>query len=361
MKLVKRRRLLTTYIGIMLTLIVLAIIFRILGLDRDPSFFEWPILYFGSAVVQAYAALIAVPFTIWVIYMQSKYGTVIVRMFLNKIIYPFSIFAIITVISAYTMSLEKTEYAYWAFMAELAATLIFLPPLISYIIKLMTMGPEDVVKTLKASSRSLEDFIVMSLHILRLYMLEEYPDEKAISSMLRTILFSMRNVDRLKLYPEVWHRFKDLLKAIAVEGAYLPNKYLMKNLMALFMAWLVRNNRDRTARAFIRYYKRVALRYMEERLPSEIVEDLFLDPTLGVFKVLNAKKSLIAYATDQCISLLKKIRRANMVGDITTKEMCKVLAITDRYFSDIMDVAEVQTLRKLIGRLRKELVCAPKY
>ncbi|OYT55671.1 MAG: hypothetical protein B6U76_05380 [Desulfurococcales archaeon ex4484_217_2] len=357
----KRKRTLATYVTIGATLIILAIIFRILGLDRDPSFFEWPVLYFGSAVVQAYAALIAVPFTIWVIYMQSKYGTVIVRMFLNKIIYPFTIFAIVAVVSACTMSLEKTEYAYWAFMAELAVTLIFLPPLISYIIKLMTMGPEDVISTLKASSRSLEDFIATSLHILRLYMLEAYPDEKAISSMLRTILFSMRNIERLKLYPEVWHKFKDLLKAIAVEGAYLPNKYLMKNLMALFMAWLVRNNRDRTARAFIRYYKRVALRYMEERLPSEIVEDLFLDPTLGVFKVLNAKKSLVAYATDQCISLLKKIRRANMLGDITSKEMCRVLTIVDRYFYDVEELAEVLTLRKYISRMRKELMCAPKH
>lgn len=57
--------------GYMLVLIAVLIslyLFVLLGVTSS-RFFENPILYFGSAIIQAYAALIAVPFTIWVIYM----------------------------------------------------------------------------------------------------------------------------------------------------------------------------------------------------------------------------------------------------------------------------------------------------
>ena len=355
-EIILRTRNVTAYALSLVAVLIAVYVLIALGVTSS-KFYENPILYFGSAVIQAYAALVAVPFTIWVIYMQSRYGTVVVRLFLKKVVLPFIIFAIITAISAITIALSATPYAYQAYVIEIFVSLIFLPPLITYIVRLMTTGPEDVIRTIEANIRRVEEFVALSLHILRLYILEAYPDEEEINRTLRRISNALRNVDKLRLYPEVWHRFRDLLKAIVVESTYLPNKFYMNKLMTHFMRWFVKFNKDRVARAFLRYYRLVALRYMEERLPSDITENLFLKPTIEVLKQNNARKGLIAYALDQCISFLRSIERLGVRGDLTLREICKILELVDEYTQDIEPMPELIALRQVISRLRKRFAC----
>jgi len=347
----------SAYILVAATIIASMILFNIYGLDKNPKFFEGPVLYYGSAVIQAYAALVAVPFAIWVIYMQSRYGPFIVRIFLNKVIYPFTIFAIITGVSALTISMAHTESSYIAFMIEFTVSLAFLPPLINYIRGLMTMGPEDVVIALQSTARSTEDFIVTSLQLLKLYMVEAYPHEDEINRILRRVANSIRDAEKLKINPEIWHRFRDLLKTIVTEATILPDKKVMRSLMLRFLIWLILNNRDKTARSFIRYYRLVTLRYMEERLPSEVIEDLFLEPTLGVLKSIKPRKDLIAYTLEQTYSLLVKLRKAGRTGDITSRELCRTLLKIDRYTEGLEEVGELYSLKKMLTSMRREFQC----
>lgn len=346
-----------TYGLVVLIILMLIYVFHITGFDQRPEFFEWAILYFGSAIIQAYAAVIVVPFTIWVIYMQSRYGYILVRLFLNKVIYPFTILGVITVVTAITMSLEKTVYAYHAFMIELTVALLFLPPMIHYIRSLMTMSPEKVVQALHRASGTVEEFIAASLHVLRLVMIEAYPEERSINNILKMIHDNMKTVEKLKFYPDIYHKFRDLLKTIVHEGTYLPNIYLIKGIMKNFMVWLIRNKKERTARSFIRYYRAISLRYMEERLPSEGIEDLFLEPVIDVLKALKARKSILGYALDQLISLLHKVKRAGSIGDITSLEMCHITNIVEKHVSGLEVLKEYEKLRRLLNEIRGEFLC----
>ncbi len=348
---------LITYGLILLIIIMLVYVFHVTGYDQRPEYFEWAILYFGSAIIQAYAAIIAVPFTIWVIYMQSRYGYILVRLFLNRVIYPFTILGVITIVTAITMSLEKTIYAYHAFMIELSVALLFLPPIIHYIRDLMTMSPENVVRTLRKASGTVEEFIAASLHVLRLVMVEAYPEEKAINNILKMIYENTRDVEKLKLYPDTYHKLRDLLKTIVYEGTYLPGIYLLKGLMKNFMIWLVRNRKERITRSFIRYYRAISLRYMEERLPSEGIEDLFIEPVIDTLKALKAKRSILGYALDQLIALLHKIKRAGTIGDITSLEMCHIINIVEKHVLGLETLKEFEKLRRLINEIRGEFLC----
>ena len=344
--------------GFLLALIIsiILIVFLIsLGIYSN-VFFENPILYFGSAVIQAYATLIAVPFTIWVIYMQFRYGAVIVRLFLRKVVLPFIIFGVVTAVSAITIALSKTPYAHLAYMVEIVVALIFIPPLITYIVKLMVTGPEDVIRVIEQNIKRKEEFISLTLHILRLYMLESYPDEEAVNRTLRKIAYVMRDVSKLKLYPDIWHRFRDFLKAVVVETTYLPDKYYMSKLMTQFMKWLIISNKYRVARAFLRYYRHVALKYMEERLPSDVIEDMFLKPTLIVLREAKAGRGLLTYALEQTDSLLRSIERLGIKGDLTSREICKITELVEEYI-DKLEGVRLPMLDQRIVRIKRKFAC----
>lgn len=280
------------------------------------------------------------------------------RLFLKKVILPFAMFAIVTMVSAITIALSETPYSYHAYIAEIVVALVFLPPLISYIVSLMITSPEDVIKVIESNVKHTEEFIALSLHVLRLYILESYPDEEAINRTLRKISFALRNVEKLKLYPEVWHRFRAFLRTIAVESTYLPHRYYMNKLLIYFMKWFVISGKSRVARAFIRYYRLIALRYMEERLPSDTVEDLFLKPTMSVLKETKAGKGLIAYTLEQCISLLRHVERLGVKGDLTLREVCKILELIEDYTQGVEPVLELSALKQRITRMRKRFFCS---
>ncbi len=346
------------YIALVVAVIVsLVLLFHVIGIDRSPEYFMWPLLYYGSAVIQAYAALIAIPFAIWVLYMQSRFGYLLVRLFINKVIAPLTILGAVTVVSAITLSLANTGYAYYAFLVEVFFSIIFLPYLINYIRGLITVSPEDLVKTLKKVSRKKEEFIATSLHILRLVLVEAYPEDKVINNIISMITGELERPGELTFYPEVWYRYRDLIKTIVREGTFLPEITVMKNMMKKFMVWAVESKKESVARAFIRYHRMITLRYMEERLPSEAVEELYLQPVIDTLKMMRARKSLLGYSVDQLIGLLQRIKRAGDIGDITSLEMCHIVDLIDKHMFGLAILKEYDKLKRLINEIRGEFLC----
>ncbi|OYT39390.1 MAG: hypothetical protein B6U89_04185 [Desulfurococcales archaeon ex4484_58] len=351
------RGLLLVYVLIMIAIISIHLGFTFSGLINDPSHFEWAILYFGSAVIQAYATIIAIPFTIWVIYMQTRYGVVFVRLFLNRIIYPFTILGIISTITAITMSLEKTVYAYQAFMVEFIATLFFLPPIIHYIRELMTISPEKIVYIIRKTIKDRGEAIASSLHILRLALIEGYPDERAINNILKMIRDDTVELIELKPNPDTYFKFRDLLRTIVLEGTYLPDIRVMRDLFKNMLRWVVVNRKFSIARAFMRYYRLVTLRYMDETLPSTTIEYLYIEPVINNLRSLKARRSLIGYSIEQLTALLQRVKRAGEVGDVTALEICHIVDYVDKTTSGLENLKEYEKLRRLLNELRGEFLC----
>ena len=351
------RSIVLIYAAILLVIIVSIILFSFTGLASDPRFFRWAILYYGSAVVQAYATIIAVPFTIWVIYMQSRYGYLMIRLFINRIIYPFIILGIISIITAITMAFEETPYAYQAFLVEYSASLLLLPPIILYIRELMTMGPEKLVRVIRGLVREPGEAIATSLHILRLVLMEEYPEEKVINNILAMIRDDLKNVEKIKLNPDTYHKFRDLLRAIIIEGTYLPDPRILRDVLRNMLKWVVINKKYSIARAFIRYYTRITLRYMDEILPSYCVYNLYLDPVIANLQSIKARKSLVGYALEQLTNLLNKIKTRGLHGDISSYEICNIARLVEEHTSSLKDLKEHDKLRRILSEIKGEFLC----
>lgn len=345
------------YIAIMIALFSSIILFNITGLSNDPGFFRWAILYYGSAVIQAYATIIAVPFTIWVIYMQSRYGYLMIKLFINRVIYPFIILGVITITTAITMAYEETTYAYYAFIIEYSISLLLLPPIILYIRELMTMGPEKLVRIIRRISREPGEAIATSLHILRLVLLEEYPEEKIINNILRMISDDLRNIEKIRLNPDTYYKFRDLLRTIVVEGTYPPDPKILRDIMNNMLKWVVVNKRFSTARAFIRYYTRITLRYMDEILPSFCIYNLYLEPVINSLRQVKARKSLLGYAIEQLYGMMRKIRIRGEHGDISSYEICNIVRAVEENISDLKILKEYEKLHRLLNEIKGEFLC----
>ena len=347
------------YLAIIVVLILSIVLFNVTGISNDPMFFRWAILYYGSAVVQAYATIIAVPFTIWVIYMQSRYGYLMIRLFTNRVIYPFIILGVISIITALTMSFEETSYAYYAFLVEYSASLLLLPPIILYIRELMTMGPEKLVRIIRSLAREPGEAVATSLHILRLVLMEEYPEEKVINNILKIIREDLRNIEKIKLNPDTYHKFRDFLRAVVVEGTYLPDPRVLRDVMRSMLRWVVLNKKFSVARAFIRYYTRITLRYMDEILPSFCVYNLYLEPVINNLKSIKARKSLLGYALEQLSNMMRKVRVRGEHGDISSYEICNIARLVEENVADLKDLKEHEKLHRILNEIKGEFLCMP--
>ncbi len=353
------RDILLIYLAIILVLVISIVLFNVTGISSDPMFFRWAILYYGSAVVQAYATIIAVPFTIWVIYMQSRYGYLMIRLFINRVIYPFIILGVISIITALTMSFEETSYAYYAFLVEYSASLLLLPPIILYIRELMTMGPEKLVRIIRSLTREPGEAVATSLHILRLVLMEEYPEEKVINNILKMIREDLRNIEKIKLNPDTYHKFRDFLRAVVVEGTYLPDPRVLRDVMRSMLRWVVLNKKFSVARAFIRYYTRITLRYMDEILPSFCVYNLYLEPVINNLKSIKARKSLLGYALEQLSNMMRKVRVRGEHGDISSYEICNIARLVEENVADLKDLKEHEKLHRILNEIKGEFLCMP--
>ncbi len=342
--------------AVLITLLVF-LVFIALNVLK-PAFYENPILYYGSAIIQAYAALIAVPFTIWVIYMQSRFGAIVLRLFLRRVLYPFLLLVLITGVSAVTIGLSRTEYALIAYYVEVIVSLLLLPPLAAYIIRLMTVNPVQIVRSIEAYSKNREELLSTALHLIRLYLVEAHPDERAVEVILRRMSSIMsKEYARIKPIPVLWLRFRDFLKTLVLESSYLPSRGTMKTLMLSFLKWLIISGKDKEARNFIRYYRHVALRYMEEQIPSEAFADLMLDPVFTAIKETRSAR-LLPYALEQVRALLNRVEKLSRVGEISAREAARIIDAIEKRLRELgvkERYPEEELLRRQLQRLRIRL------
>ncbi|MET1159582.1 MAG: hypothetical protein ABWW65_01340 [Thermoprotei archaeon] len=351
-----KRGIVLVYIGLITAIFVSILLFEYTGLSKDPLFFRWAILYYGSAVVQAYATIIAVPFTIWVIYMQSRYGYIMIRLYINRVVLPFALLVVISITTSITMSYSETGFAYYAFLVEYAVSLLLLPPIIYYIRELMTMNPERVVNEVIKLYSEPGEALSMLFHILRLVLIEAYPEERVINSILR---LAVRELSRrgVKLNPDTVHRFRDFLRSVVVESTYLPDMRIMRDVMKHVLAWCVSANRLSIARGLIRAYTRVAIKYFEEYLPTITIYNLFIEPVVINLKELKARRSLIGYALEQLIIILNRIRTLGSRGDISSFEICRLLDVIQKNTEDLSDLREYEKLYRALNEVRAEFAC----
>ena len=234
---------------------------------------------------------------------------------------------------------------------------LLLPPLFSYIVDLMTMTAKDVVELVEKNARSDAEFLSSALHILRLYMLEAYHDDESIRAILRTIERRLSRMDRIEPNPEVWHRFRDLLKTIVTETGYLPPISSMKRITTSFMAWLVANRKTKVARSFVRYYRRLAQRYVEEGHAIEATSSLLLHPTVIVLRSMRAPPALQSYALEQLHLYIRRLAHLTRYGDLTKRELCRILEHVDEALERVEDIPGVAGVEETLNRVQGEFGC----
>ncbi len=118
------------------------------------------VFYFGSAVMQSYAALIAIPFTIAIVHLQSRYGFVAIDFLFRYSLRVFIVFGGIIVSVFFVMVVANIEI-WWQnsdlktlLLSILTATaLLPLPFIVGYIRSLFTLKPSDIVDFLLRNSR----------------------------------------------------------------------------------------------------------------------------------------------------------------------------------------------------------------
>lgn len=122
------------------------------------------VFYFGSAVMQSYAALIAIPFTIAVIHLQSRYGFVAVDFLFRYSLRVFIVFGGIILFVYFTMMVANIEM-WWQnivlktlLLTILTTTaLVPLPFIVDYIKSLFTLKPSDIIDFLLRNNRIYEE------------------------------------------------------------------------------------------------------------------------------------------------------------------------------------------------------------
>jgi len=113
------------------------------------------ILYVCSAVIQAYAALITIPFTIAVVHLQSRYGHLSTEFLLKYSLRVFIIFGAITSIAVLTMLLASMGFyehnpllAIMFTVLLIGISLLPLPFVVNLIKSLFTLRPSEIADSL---------------------------------------------------------------------------------------------------------------------------------------------------------------------------------------------------------------------
>ncbi len=148
------------YIPMVCIVLGLTIVLEFVNLNLDIRMFHNIVLYTSAALVQAYAALIAIPFTIAVVHLQSRYGSIAVEFLFRYSLRVFIILGIIFASSFFIMIVAGTSIpeqninVMYVSLIMLAAILLLpLPSIVNYIRSLFTLKPSDIVEFLFRSAR----------------------------------------------------------------------------------------------------------------------------------------------------------------------------------------------------------------
>ncbi len=353
---------------IALAAIATSILIILMASSLSREAYMWSTLYLGSAIVSAIGAVVAIPFAIWVLYMQSRFGSMVVRLFLSKILLPFAILVLSIAVTAVAMvaAFAKQLYIYvLAYATLIVESAVFVPVIAIYVLRLMTLRPTEVVETVARNTQNIDETVTALLRLASTYLMESPIEESAVTAAIRRVISVLtrgKTMERNPPSPTTWHAMRSFLMTLIRENVPLPSRRLVGNLMSVFMTWLLMHGKDRAARMLMRHYRRVALRYLDIRMPSEIVNELVLEPIIERIETMQAqvKEELRLYAYEQLYSFLTSIRIMVLRGEIPARELCTTISIVERRLEKTEGIGP-DMVREYIAKLRKEFHCQQAY
>ena len=141
------------YVLLMCVVLGFIVILGLTNPNIDVRMFHSIILYTSTALIQAYAALIAIPFTIAVVHLQNRYGSVAVEFLFRHSLRVFIILGVIFTLSffimlaASTSILEQNITARYVLLGILATILLLpLPSIVDYIRSLFILRSSNIVE-----------------------------------------------------------------------------------------------------------------------------------------------------------------------------------------------------------------------
>lgn len=157
------------------------------GISRDV------ILYLSSAVLQAYAALIAIPFAIAAIHLQSKYGYISTNILFKRLSSALKIFAVIASISVLSMilSLNDTYLSYVLFI-EAVTALAPLKYFINQVKNIISLKPTDILDDLGYPERPAE--LLKQEKVFEAWNIISQAFELVRTCLLDPVLYNQANV-----------------------------------------------------------------------------------------------------------------------------------------------------------------------
>ncbi len=322
--------------------------------------YTWSTLYLGSAIVSAIASLATIPFAIWALIMQSRYGPYVLRVFIYKIVNLFIMMILSVLITGVAMVYSFMSGAYIvAYAAIIVESAAIIPVIGIYVLKLMTLKPSEIVDTVIKGSRKFDEAIALLFKLANIYI-QEAVEEDAVLMILRRALSMLRRgkaTEQNPPTPPTWHEFRAFIDTLIKKEVPLPSRRLMGALMSEFMRWLLRHRKDRAAAMLMRHYRRLAIKYLEIRLPSDVIRDLLVKPIIEPVESMEVKPELKALAYEQLHVFLKHVRAMTLRGEITRRELCSCIAVLGKHLTEFAECDALESVREYISVLDREFRC----
>jgi len=140
------------YTLVMLIVLSLITVLMSVSLNLDVEILRSIVLYMSTALIQAYAALIAIPFTIAVVHLQSRYGFIAIEFLFRYLRRVFLILGVIfmasfLIIIATSINTHKwgPKLVYLSLIMLVNILLLPLPFIVNYVRSIFTLRPSDMV------------------------------------------------------------------------------------------------------------------------------------------------------------------------------------------------------------------------
>ncbi|NPA97090.1 MAG: hypothetical protein GXO32_05765 [Crenarchaeota archaeon] len=322
--------------------------------------YTWSTLYLGSAIVTVIATLATIPFAIWTLIMQSRYGPYVLRMFIYRIVNLFIMMIVSVLVTGVAMVYSFMSRAYVvAYAAIIAESAVIIPVIGTYVLKLMTLKPSEIVETVIRGSTKFDEAIALLFKLANIYI-QEAVEEDAVLMILRKALSMLRKsklVEHNPPTPPTWHEFRAFIDTLIKKEVPLPSRRLMGALMREFMMWLLRHRKDRAAAMLMRHYRRLAIKYLEIRLPSDVIRDLLVRPIVEPVESVEVKPELKALAYEQLHAFLRHVRTMTLRGEITRRELCSCIAVLGKHLTEFAECDVLESVREYISVLDREFRC----
>jgi len=321
--------------------------------------YTWSSLYLGSAIVNAIATIVTIPFAIWALITQSRYGPYVLRMFFYKIINLFVLLILSVLITAIAMVYSFIHGAYIAsYIAIVVESAVIIPVIAMYVLKLMTLKPQEVVDTVIKGSANVSEKLALLFKLANIYI-QEAVEENVVLMILRRALrmLKSRDIERSSPTPATWHELRSFIDTLIKKDVPLPSRRLMGNLLREFTTWLLRHRKDRAVAMLLRHYRKLAIKYLDIRLPADVIQDLLIKPIIEPIESVETKAELRALAYEQLLAFLRHVRGMTLKGEITKRELCACIAVLGKSLTTFEECEALEHVREYISMLDREFRC----